>query len=82
MDSYHELLMKHTHMYQHQFNESYKANHMITTFPPAPTVASTFVQGVQLAAQLQAKQDQCEAYDGNTFGTKKDSHQPQQVTFD
>ena len=44
MDSYHEWLLKNTHMDQSQFNESYKAKHMVTTFTPAPPVAYTFVK--------------------------------------
>ena len=51
MDSYHEQLLNHTHMDQSQFNEAYKAKHVITEFSPAPPVASTFVQDSQLAAQ-------------------------------
>ena len=82
MDSYHERLLKHTHIDQYQFNEAYKSKHMITTFTPAPPVLSTFVQAAWLAAQRQAEQDKWDANDGNNIGTQEDSHQPQQVTFD
>ena len=42
---------------------------MITTFPPAPPVASTFVQAARLAAKRRSEQDQRDANGGNTFGT-------------
>ena len=50
MDIYHERLLKHSHMDLLQFNEDYTDNHMITTYPSAPHVASTFVQATRLAA--------------------------------
>ena len=81
MDSYHERLLKHTHIDQYQFNEAYKDKQMITTFTPAPPVLSTFVQAAWLAAQRQDDQDKCNPKDGNNIGTQEDSHQPQQVTF-
>ena len=81
MDSYHERLLKRNHMNQSQFNEAYKAKHMITKFPPAPPVASTFVQAAQLSEQRLSKLDQCGANNGNTFDTQEDSNQPQRVTF-
>ena len=68
-------------MNQSQFNEAYKSNHMLTTFPPAPPVASTFVQDARFTAQLRAKQDQNVANNGITLGTQEDIHQPQRVTF-
>ena len=43
-------------MDQSQFNEAYKSNHVLTAFPPAPPVVSTFFQPVRLAAQLQDNQ--------------------------
>ena len=81
MDSYHERLLKYTHMNQYQFKESYKAKHMLTTFPPAPPVVYTFVQAARIAAQRQAKKDQRDSKYSNTFGTQEDSNQPQWVTF-
>ena len=57
-------------MDQSKFNEAYKANNMITTYPPAPPVASIFVQSAQLAAQHRAKQYQRDANNRNTFGTR------------
>ena len=74
MDSYHEWLLKNTHMDQSQFNESYKAKHMVTTFTPAPPVAYTFVKAAWFAAQLRAEKYQCYANKGNTFGTIEINH--------
>ena len=54
---------------------------MLATFPPATPVASTSVQAAQLSAQRQAEQDQCDAKDGDTFGTQEERNQPQRVTF-
>ena len=51
MDGNHEQLLKHTHMNQSEFNEDYKARHMLTIFPPEPPVATTFVLAASLAAQ-------------------------------
>ena len=68
-------------MYQYQFNEAYKSKHMLTTFPPAPTVASTFVQSARLATQRRFEQDQRDANNSNTYGTQEDINQPQRVTF-
>ena len=65
MDSYHERLQSHTHIYQHQFNESYIDKHMLTTFLPAPSIASTFFEDVWLAAQRRSEKNQRNAYDGN-----------------
>ena len=42
MDMYHEQLINHNNIDQLQFNEAYKDKHMLTKFPPAPHVASTF----------------------------------------
>ena len=77
---YHEQLLNNTRINQSQFSESYKANHILTTFPPAPSVASTFVQDALLDAQRRFKLDQYEANNGNIFGTQEEIHQPQLVT--
>ena len=69
-------------MDQSQLNESYKAKHMLTTFPPAPPVLSTFVQAAQIAAQWRSEQVKCNANNGNTIGTQENSHQPQRLVFD
>ena len=77
MDSYHERLLKHDCMDQPQFNESYKAKHMFTTFPPVPPAASTFIQAARLTAQRRFEQDQRNANNGSNFGTQEDIHQSQ-----
>ena len=54
---------------------------MLNKFPPAPPVASTFVQAALLAAQLRSEQYQRDANESNTFGTQENSDHPQRVTL-
>ena len=68
MDIYHEGLLKHAHMDQPQFNESYKAKHILTIFHPATPVVSIFFQAARLAAQRQSKKYQLDANDGHPVG--------------
>ena len=68
-------------MNQSQLNEAYKAKHMLTIFPPAPHVLSTFLKAARLAAQSRDEQDQLDANFGDTFGTQEGRNQPQRVTF-
>ena len=54
---------------------------MLTTSPPAPHVASSFVQATRIAAQRGSEQYQCDIKNARTFGNQEDSHKPKRVTF-
>ena len=74
MDSYHGGILNHDSMNKTQIKKAYKAKNMITSFPPSPHVSSTFVQAARLASQRQSGEEQHNANDGSTFGTKEDHH--------
>ena len=70
-------------MDQTQFNKSYKAKHMLATFPPAPHFAYTFVLAAQCAAENRSETEQHNANNGSTFGSQEDNHHtPQRKIFD
>ena len=50
-----------------QLNKAYKAKHMITTFIPAPNVASIFDINTGLDAQRQAHEERRYANKGGIF---------------